>query len=77
MISRMGLSLSCQSNGYIKRTGKSISSPSIVMAPESALGSHPCVALSSAQANVILAAQMLENKMLKNKNQCNGVDKSS
>ena len=49
----MGLSHSCQSDGQ-KRTGTNTSSPSIVLAPESALGSHPCVALSSAQVNSIL-----------------------
>lgn len=38
-----GLSLSRQSHGY-KRTGTNVSSPPNVLAPESALGSHPRVA---------------------------------
>ena len=46
----MSLPRECQSereNG----TGAKGSPPSLVLAPESALGSHSCVALSSAQAN--------------------------
>ena len=49
-------------NGFIafmlirctQKTGTPTALPHIVSAPESALGSHPCVALSSAQVNSIL-----------------------
>ena len=39
---------------WAKEAGTNASLPPIVSVPESALGSHPCVALSSAQANIIL-----------------------
>jgi hypothetical protein len=38
----------------IQKTGTPSALPHIVSAPESALGSHPCVALSSAQVNASL-----------------------
>ena len=49
-------------NGFIafmlirctQKAGTPTALPHIVSAPESALGSHPCVALSSAQVNSIL-----------------------
>ena len=49
-------------NGFIafmpirctQKAGTPTAPPHIVSAPESALGSHPCVALSSAQVNSIL-----------------------
>jgi hypothetical protein len=47
--SQTGLPLSCQSESTDK-AGANDPPPPLVLAPESALGSHPCVALSSAQA---------------------------
>jgi len=46
----MSLPLSCQNEGH-KEAGRGTPLPPLVSAPESALGSHSCVALSSAQAN--------------------------
>jgi hypothetical protein len=51
---RMGLSHPCQSERP-KWAGDRFAAPQpLVLAPESALGSHPCVALSSAQVNLII-----------------------
>jgi hypothetical protein len=50
----MGLSLSCQSASN-KKAGTQLTFPLRILAPETALGSHPCVALSSAQAEYILS----------------------
>ena len=49
----MGLSLLCQS-ASVKRAGTQLTFPPRILAPETALGSHPCVALSSAQAKNIV-----------------------
>ena len=46
---------SCQSE-RLKGTGAKDSPPPLVLAPESALGSHSCVALSSAQANTTISS---------------------
>ncbi len=46
----MSLPRSCQNEGC-KEAGRGKPLPPLVSAPESALGSHSCVALSSAQAN--------------------------
>ena len=46
----MSLPLSCQNEGR-KEAGRGKPLPPLVSAPESALGSHSCVALSSAQVN--------------------------
>ena len=46
----MSLPRSCQNEGR-KEAGRGKPPPPLVSAPESALGSHSCVALSSAQAN--------------------------
>ena len=73
---RIGLSHSCQSDGQ-KRTGTNTASPSIVLAPESALGSHPCVAPPSAQAETSIRRQMLIDKSVTTQCLCRGVDKSS
>lgn len=51
---RMDLSHWCQSERWAKGTGASMSPPPLILAPESALGSRPRVALSSAQASVII-----------------------
>jgi hypothetical protein len=45
----MSLSLSCQP-ADMQKAGTHMMSPLCILAPESALGSHSCVALSSAQA---------------------------
>ena len=44
----MSLSRLCHSDGGYTRRGADAPPPSIVMAPKSALGTHSCVALSSA-----------------------------
>ena len=44
---------------WTKEAGTLAALPPIVSAPESALGSHPCVALSSAQVNSILTKTAL------------------
>ena len=46
----MSLPRSCQNEGR-KGAGRKNPFPHLVSAPEAALGSHSCVALSSAQAN--------------------------
>jgi hypothetical protein len=46
---KMSLPLSCQS-AVMKKAGTQLMFPPCILAPESALGSHSCVALSSAQA---------------------------
>ena len=76
MTSSTGLSLYCQSDGQ-KGTGTKPSSQSIVLAPEAALGSHPCVALSSAQANNTIPNQVPMRKPLTKQPVCRGVDKPS
>jgi len=49
---KTGLPLSCQNEMSKEKAGPA--PPPLVLAPESALGSHPCVALSSAQATISL-----------------------
>jgi hypothetical protein len=49
-----GLPHSYQSERGRKRAGPNASALPLILVPESALGSHPCVALSSAQANDII-----------------------
>jgi len=44
----------CQSERWAEWTGANTSPPPLILAPESALGSRPRVALSSAQANTII-----------------------
>jgi len=52
---KMGLPHSYQSERGKKMAGPNVSALPLILVPESALGSHPCVALSSAQANPIIA----------------------
>ena len=49
-----GLPHSCQNEKSKEKAGPAPPLPPLVLAPESALGSHPCVALSSAQAAISL-----------------------
>jgi hypothetical protein len=54
MKSGMGLSHWRQSERLQEVTGPNASAPPLILAPKTALGSHPCVALSSAQAEYII-----------------------
>jgi len=74
---RTGLSRSCQSERGPKTTGPNTSAPPLLLAPESALGSHPCVALSSAQAKTRIRNQTLMHKSVTKQPVCRGVDKPS
>ena len=68
MKSRMDLSRSCQSERWAQWTGANGSPPPLILAPESALGSRPRVALSSAQVEPTIHGYVPENTALTKEN---------